>query len=515
MIHVSGRHRTLGVPVRPELEVIFPDATRITIGGTDHMLLQHTGEVTTYLRRIGLDVPAPVLSQYDFEGGQPFDIQKRTVALLTTCPRAFVLNGMGTGKTKSALWAWRYLQRIGEAQKALVVAPLSTLNFTWAREVFSTLPGVTYEVLHGSRAKRLARLANTDADIYIVNHDGLATIADELKARTDITTLILDELAVYRNGAAERSKLVRKVAARMKQVWGMTGSPTPNAPTDAHSQCLIVNPTTVDRYFTRFRDQVMTRITNFKFAPKPDAITTVHRVMQPAVRFTLDDILELPQLVERTVDVDMGKKQGEVYKAMEAKARADIESQQITAMNAGAVMNKLQQIACGWVYTREGEVVPLDNEKRIERLVDDVLACEQKVLVFVPFKHALAGISAAFAKEGIEHAVVSGDTPKSERDRIFPVFQQTDKYHALVAHPQCLAHGLTLTNASTIIWFAPIASLEIFEQANARIRRVGQKNKQLVLMYQSTKVEKVLYSKLRAKQKVQNALLDMFAEASE
>ena len=136
------------------------------------------------------------------------------------------------------------------------------------------------------------------------------------------------------------------------------------------------------------------------------------------------------------------------------------------------------------------------------------------MLVFAPFKHALRGISAAFTSEGIEHATVSGDTSANERAQIFNAFQNTTKYKVLLAHPQCLAHGITLTAADTVIWFAPVTSLEIYEQACARIRRVGQKHKQLFLHLQSTPVERRIYALLQRKQKVQEKFLELFEEAS-
>lgn len=184
-------------------------------------------------------------------------------------------------------------------------------------------------------------------------------------------------------------------------------------------------------------------------------------------------------------------------------------------MNAGAVLNKLLQISAGYVYTREKEVIKLDNEERLSALVDAVNSTDRKVLVFVPFVHALNGIKEKLTAEGYDVKAVSGATPKSERDTTFNLFQNTDKVRIIVAHPQCMAHGLTLTAADTIIWFAPMPNLEIFEQANARIRRIGQKNKQQILFFSSTKAEQKMYTKLRAKQRVQDALLDMFADATE
>jgi SNF2 family DNA or RNA helicase len=511
---VSAKHKMVGVPTRGDLQTLFPNARTVTLEGNRLLLVSHGIVETKLLRNMGFDVPAPILTHYDFEGGTPFDVQRKTVAMLTSNDRAYVLNGMGTGKTKAALWAWRFLHRHGHAGKLLVVAPLSTLNFTWAREVFNTLPDVRVAVLHGSRKKRLSLLSDPEIDIYIINHDGVGVIAEALNQRLDIDSVVLDELAVYRNGTAERTKVTRKVTARMKWVWGMTGAPTPNAPTDAWGQCSIVTPGTVPKWFNRFRDEVMYKLSAFKWAPKRDATDKVFAAMQPSVRFTLDEVLELPDLVERTIDVDMGPKQAKVYKQMKDHAIAAVASHEITAMNAGAVLNKLLQISTGYVYTRDRTVVPLDNSERMTALVDAVNATDRKVLVFVPFVHALHAIRAKLEEEGHDVRAVSGATPKSERDETFRLFQSTDKVKVIVAHPQCMSHGLTLTAADTIIWFAPLPNLEIFEQANARIRRIGQKHRQQILMLQATPAERQVYTRLRAKQRVQNMLLEMFADAS-
>lgn len=513
MIYVSAKHSTVGVPVTTQLGNIFPNSTRVKLASEEMILINHGYDETRLLRNLGMEIPSPILS-YDWEGGTPFDTQKKTAELFTMNQRAYCLNGMGTGKTKAALWAWRYLNRKGEAGKLIVLAPLSTLNFTWAKEVFQTLPGVKVQVLYGTKEKRLQRLADEEADIYVINHEGLAVIAEALLKRKDINTMILDELAVYRNGQATRTKVVRKVAATMKWAWGMTGSPTPNLPTDAWSQCSILTPHTVPKHFNRFRDNVMTKITSFKYVPKQGALDTVFAVMQPAVRYTLDDVVELPELVERTVDVALGPKQLRVYKEMEQAAFTAIQGKEITAMNAGAILGKLLQISCGFVYTREHETVTLDNDARMTAIVDLVDATDRKVIVFVPFVHALEAIAARLTHEGYDVRAVSGATPKGERDTIFNLFQNTSSVKAIVAHPACMSHGLTLTSADTIIWAAPTTSLETFEQSNARIRRIGQKHRQQVIMLQSTAVEKRMYAKLRAKQAVQNLLLDMYAEAS-
>jgi SNF2 family DNA or RNA helicase len=299
----------------------------------------------------------------------------------------------------------------------------------------------------------------------------------------------------------------------------MTGAPIPNSPTDAWAQATIVTPHTVPKTFGKFRDELMLKVAQFKYVPKSDAVDRAFAALQPAVRFTLSDVTELPEAVglnpPRIIDVEMGPTQAKIYKQMADSCYAAVQSQEITAANAAACMMKLLQVAAGWVYTKDGKTVALDNAKRIEALLDAINATDRKVLVFASFKHALAGISAALTAEGIEHATISGDTSEGNRAQTFNLFQNTGKYRVLLAHPQCLAHGITLTAADTVIWFGPVTSLEIYDQANHRIRRVGQKHKQLFLHLQSTPVEKHIYTLLANKQRVQDTLLDLFEAATE
>lgn len=521
-VQISAKYKLVGVPFAVDVKNLFPNAKALDYAGVPHLLLPHAPVETFMLRRLGYDVPSPILTHYEWPhplGQPPFEAQKKTAALFTTDERSYALNGMGTGKTRAALWAWDYLRSNLICGKLLVLAPLSTLNFTWAREVFATLPHRKCVVLHGDKKRRLERLADPDVEIFIINHDGLKVIAEEISKRTDIDTIVIDELAVYRNPTAARTKQLRKIAHTMKWVWGMTGAPIPNSPTDAWAQASIVTPHTVPKTFGRFRDELMLRVSQFQYVAKHDAVDRAFAALQPAVRFTLSDVAELPEAVGlnplRIIDVEMGPQQAKIYKELATACFAAVQADEITAANAAACMMKLLQVAAGWVYTREGKTITLDNGKRIEALLDAINSSERKILVFANFKHALAGISAALTAEKIEHATISGDTSEGNRSQVFNLFQNTEKYRVLLAHPQCLAHGLTLTAADTVIWFNPVTSLEIYEQANARIRRVGQKFKQLFLHLQSTPVEKKIYTLLANKQRVQDSLLALFEAATE
>lgn len=515
---ISQKHKIVGVPATEQVVGLFPNGKKHRFMELDYLLVPHGETEVFLLRKLGFDVAAPILTQYDFPmkpGEKPFEVQKKTCALLTMAQRAYVLNGMGTGKTKCAIWSFLYLKRQQRAKKMLVVAPLSTLTFTWIKEIFDVDATIKVVVLHGDKKTRLKKLAE-DADIYIINHDGVGVIAKELSLRLDIDTLCIDELAKYRN-KSDRTKLMVALSQRMRWVWGMTGSPMPHEPTDVFHQCKVVTPHTVPRYFSHFRSELMYPLANLnKWVPRSDAVDRAYDVMQPAVRFTIDEVQELPPCIERFVNVDMGKVQLKVYKDIVAHCQSAFSNGDlVTAANAGAAMNKLLQISLGWVYTKTGGTVPLDNQKRLDAMVDAIESTDRKVLVFAPFKHALEGISQALTGEKIDHAVVSGDTSTQERNRIFNLFQNTTKFKVLLAHPECCCHGITLTAADTVVWFGPITSLETYDQANHRIKRVGQKHKQQIVHLQGTSVEKRVYKMLTTKQDVQKTFLKMFADTNE
>lgn len=514
MIRYSTTFKKLIIPATGQTENMFPDAVHVPPTEDDPaplLMVDHGLRETIMLRQLGYTTPNPMLLYYDWGSNPtPFAVQRRTMDLMTTAPRCYVLNEMGTGKTKAALWAWDYLHGNGFCGKLLVVATLSTLRFVWQAEAFATLPHRKVAILHGTKAQRLERLDEKDVDIYVINHDGLKTIQTELSLRTDIDVLCLDELAVYRN-SSDRSKAMRKFAERFKIVWGLTGRPMPNEPTDVWGQAKIVTPHTAPKFFRQAQEMLMTKVNNFKWIAKPEAIERAMKMLQPNVRFSLDSVVELPEVVSRTIDVPLSTTQAKVYKAMAREFKADVGNGTVTAVNAAVAMGKLLQVSGGWVYA-QGVSFPLDATARHETLVDLINENERKVIVYVGYRHTIEGISPILDAAGIEHAVVHGDI--SGRGEIFNAFQHTTKYKVLLAHPQCVAHGLTLTAADTIIWYMPITSLEIYEQANARITRVGQKHKQKVLHLQSTPVEKKIYGLLSRKQKVQDTLLAMLSEAT-
>lgn len=498
--------------------MLFPHATPFFWQGAQVMALPHGLNETRMLRNFGFEAPAPVAEHYHYPSRDqrpPFEVQVKTCSLATMCNRAYILNKMGTGKTRSALWSYDYLRQTGHARRALIVAPLSTLRVVWQKEILSTLSHARVEVLVGTRDQRLKKLANPDAELFIVNHDGLEIIESALAKMPDIDTFILDEISAYRNARAQRSKVAQRLSLTRPWVWGLTGSPTPKAPTDAYGLAKLITPQSAPRSFTKFRQETMLEFGPFTWKPRKDAAEIVAGVLQPSVCYSLDDVVELPDLIMRPYDVQQGTRQQKIYKELLDHASALLKSGQVTAANGGVLVSKLLQTSCGYLYKDDHSAETLDNDDRMDAMLDIIDGSDRKIIVFSPFIAGVKGIADRLAKEGEDFAVVTGATPQGERNDIFRLFQDTNRYRVLVAHPQCMAHGLTLTAADTIIWFSPTTSLEIFEQANARITRVGQGFKQQIFMLQGTTAEKRRYAALRDRSNEQNSVLDELALLTE
>jgi len=490
----------------------IPTSKLVTHNGDTYVAVPHRPDEVKVLRNLGFNAPDPMEYYYKWPGRfKPFQAQIETANFLSMHDRAFCLNSMGLGKTVTALWAYDYMRDARMVKKVLVVCPLSTMERTWADEVFKTFPHLDSVVVYGSRERR-KKLLKQDAHIYIINTDGIKTIMDDLKDRPDIDLIIVDEIAMFRNASTDRWKTLNTICNKQtsRRIWALTGAPTPHEPTDAWAQCRIVCPTNPDvpKYFGQFRDSVMKQITSFKWVPKHDAVETVKKVMQPAVRFALDDCIDLPEQTFMTRDVEMTPEQNSAYKTMLEKLMAEYAGGEVLAVNEAVKANKLVQIACGVAYGKDGEYINIPSKPRIDELKELIESSEGKVLVFVP----LTGVLEHVVRELEPHwtvGAIHGSTPKAERDQIFGDFQKTTDPHVIVANPATMSHGLTLTAATTIIWYAPIHSNDIYVQANARVRRPGQTRMTVIAHIAGSDIERRIYKRLQAKEKLQGTLLEI------
>jgi SNF2 family DNA or RNA helicase len=502
---VDRRNQTLSLPYNAALANLVKDH-RVE---KDRIVVPHSHDVVKLARNLGLKAPAPIMVRYDWNGDSPFKTQKVTAAMLTMNRRAYVLSEMGTGKTRATLFAVDFLIREKQIQRAIIVAPLSTLTTVWYREVFRYFNHLSVGVLHGSRERRKEVLAQ-DHHIYVINHDGIKTVLPDLLRRNDINCVVIDELAAFRNARTDRWKALAALVGSRSFAWGLTGSPTPNEPCDAWAQAKLLTPDRAPKFFKNFKEATMYPVSTFRWVPRNDSKDTVYDMLQPAVRFKRDDCVELPPTIYDTREAPLTPEQKRVYTEMMRHMKTAFASGEVNAANEGVLMSKLLQITTGFVYTRDGKAVELDNAPRMDALTELIDEAEGKVIVFVNFIHASKMIANRLTKLGYSVAQVSGETPKSARDQIFTEFQSGMFPRVLIMHPQCSAHGLTLTAANLIVWFGPTTSNEIYEQACARITRPGQTRKTLIMHITGAKVETQCYKRLQSKQRMQGALLELF-----
>lgn len=477
------------------------------------------------MRRLGHAVMSPIIREYHWPGRfTPFDHQRIMSAFLTMHPRCFNLSDIGTGKTLGTLWAADFLMRQGAIHKALVLSPLSTIHRVWQDELFTHFLGDRKGVvLHGSRDKRI-ELLSTDADFYVLNHDGLGVgtsrnvrglvlgdFAEKIISRADIDMVIVDEGSVYKDSTTLRAKVLRRVIKDKPYVWWLTGTPTPNAPTDAWSQARLVKPD-YQESLESFRMRTMMKVTNFKWAARPDSSKVAASILSPAVRFHRSECLDLPpcQYVSRDVELTPEQK----------KAAQELKTQLCAAITGGAVINavneaalriKLLQVSMGAIYDATHNTHKIDCGPRLKVMREIIEQTEEKLLIFAPLTSVVNLLYSDLRKDySVE--MVNGEVNASKRSEIFRAFQQGRDPRIIVADPRTMAHGLTLTEASTIIWYGPTDMPEVYTQANGRINRPGQRNNTLIIRLTATALEREIFHRLDTKQSVQGAVLQYVKE---
>lgn len=452
---------------------------------------------------------SPILGHYDWPGlYKPFAHQKDTAGFLTMHKRALCLNQQGTGKTSAAAWAADYLIKMGAIQRVLVICPLSIMDCAWRSDLFKTVMHRRVGIAHGSREQRL-KVIKSNAEFVIINYDGVETVRDELiEGQFDL--IIADESTYLKNSKTRRWKSVNSLIGPDTWVWLMTGTPAAQSPEDAYGQARLVNPSAVPSYAGAFRDRVMIKITNFKWVPRPEAQQIVYDVLQPAIRYTTEECLDLPEQLYTTYEVPMTPQQTKYYNSLRKDLLIQAAGEEVSAVNAAVQLGKLLQISSGNVYADTGEVVQFDCSNKLNELLDVVQQASHKTLVFCSFRHSIDMVEEFLQKHGITTSAIHGGVSAKKRTEIFKSFQDEATPHVLVIQPQAAAHGVTLTAANTVIWFSPTTSAETYLQANARVHRAGQRNPCLVVHLCSSPVEKQLYKALEDRTLAQGNLLAMY-----
>ena len=221
------------------------------------------------LNALNINVPSPILKEYEFPGKTPFEHQKKTASFLTMKRRAFCFNEQGTGKTASAIWASDYLLNKGYINRVLVICPLSIMDSAWRDDLFTFATHRTVSVAHGSADKRREIIAQ-GSEYVVINYDGIGIVLEELQ-KGGFDLIIVDEATHYKNAQTTRWKNLKWLIKDDTWLWMMTGTPAAQNPTDAYGLAKLVNPTGIPRFFGAFKDQVMFKVSQFTWKIKPTA----------------------------------------------------------------------------------------------------------------------------------------------------------------------------------------------------------------------------------------------------
>ena len=457
------------------------------------------------------DVPSPMRTQYKWGGiYKPFEHQRATAEFLTLNKRAYCFNQQGTGKTNAVIWAADYLMTLGIIKRVLIVAPLSILDAAWKNDLFKTAMHRSVDIAHGNREKRQA-IIKGNAEFIIINYDGVEIVEKEI-ARGGFDLIVLDEATFIKTHTTNRWKSINKLVTPTTWLWMLTGTPAAQSPVDAYGLAKMMDPKSVPRAFNAFRDLVQVKQSVFTYINRPEAEQIVHSILQPAIRFTKEECLDLPELLYQTREVPLSTQQEKYYKLLKKEMLMQAGGEEISAANAAVALNKLLQLSAGSVYSDSGEVIDFDVKQRTAELLGIIEEASHKVIVFVMFRHSIELVEKALSNAGHSVDVIHGGIAVGKRNKIFSDFQTAKDPRILVIQPQAAAHGVTLHAANTIVWWGITLSLETYLQANARIHRAGQVNACNVVHLVGSPVEKKVLKVLENKGASQTKLLDLYKE---
>lgn len=457
------------------------------------------------------NVPSTIKRDYQWTGKLiPFAHQKETASFLTLHKRAFCFNEQGTGKTASVIWAADYLMKLGKIKRVLVLCPLSIMKSAWQADLFKFAMHRSCSVAHGDANAR-KKILGAGAEFVIINFDGLAIVKEEvIKGGFDL--VVVDEANAYKNAQTNRWKVLRDVVQNIEWLWMLTGTPAAQSPVDAFGLAKLVNPDNSPKYYGEFRNKVMYKVTQFKWVPRPESQAYVHQVLQPAIRFEKDQCIDLPAVTYVEREAPLTKMQLAYYLRLKNKMAFEAAGEEVTSVNAATNINKLLQISGGAVYTDNKEVIEFDVSNRLKVILEVIEEASHKVLVFVPFTHTIELLRETLEKNGITCGVINGQVSLNKRSELIRQFQEQADPYVLIIQPQAASHGLTLTAANTVIWYAPVTSVETYLQANARINRPGQKNAMTVVHIRGSEVESRLYNMLQNNITNHEKIIDLYRQ---
>ena len=437
---------------------------------------------------------------------KPYEYQEYATRFIQTHEVSAIFLDCGMGKSVITLTAIKRLLAKGKARRVLVVAPLRVAQTTWPDEIqkWDHLKGLTYAVAVGSEEKRKAALAKKE-DIIIINRENVEWLVAKSGQKWCYDTVVLDELSSFKSYQAKRFKYLLKVRPFVSRIVGLTGTPASNGLMDLWAEFRVLDlGERLGRYITRYReayfkpDKRNAQVV-FSYKPLPGAEERIYeKISDITISMKAKDYLHLPELVFNDVFVKLDEKAERAYAEFKADMVVELKGEEIDAVNAAVLSNKLLQMANGAIYAEDGKVIRI-HDKKLDALEDMLESANGKpVLVAYWFKHDLQRIKERFP--------LAREIKTAEDIRAW----NNGEIAMGLIHPASAGHGLNLQRGgSTIIWFGLTWSLELYQQLNARLYRQGQKETVIIhhILTEGTMDERVLRA-VGEKDKTQSALID-------
>lgn len=436
----------------------------------------------------------------------PHDYQRYATDFIINNPISAVLLEMGLGKSVISLSAINELMLdYFDVSRTLVIAPLRVANSTWPDEIkkWDHLKHLNYSVVIGSEKERLDALRKP-AHIYLINRENVDWLITKSGVSWKFDMVVIDELSSFKSYQAKRFKSLLKVRPKLKRIVGLTGTPSSNGLMDLWAEFRLLDMgERLGRYITYYRQNFFVPDKRnqqmiFSYKPKDGAEKKIYSLISDiTISMKSKDFLKMPECVMNEVIVTLSDKEQKLYDSLKQDMVLSFEENEIDAINAAALSNKLLQMSNGAVYNDDKESLHI-HDRKLDALEDLIEGANGKpVLVAYWFKHDLEKIKDRFDVREIKSAKDISDWNKGK----IPV--------ALI-HPASAGHGLNLqAGGSTLIWFGLTWSLELYQQTNARLYRQGQDSTVVIhhILTKGTIDEDVMKS-LKAKEKIQDALID-------
>lgn len=480
----------------------------------------HRNDSLRVLRNLGIKTAGlePIRSYYRYPKLRgvhpPMEHQLRTAEFFTTHPKCFCLSTQRTGKTPAVIWAADFMMREHDVKGVLVITTMSCIRLVWENEVFSIVPHRKVAVLHGEKQRRIDRLSKR-ADYYVINHDGIKVITDELKEAIRsgrINLVVVDESAEFGDSKTERYDILKELCDLAPRVWCLTGTPMSRGPEYVWSQVRLVDPSRVPEFQAHWKHLTMVKVNKNKWIPRRAAKELVYAAMQPSIRFEKRDVLKnLPPITISDLEVPLSADQKSMITKLKKEGALRLSTGVMTVANAAVMLGKVLQICGGAVKVDDGTVHEVDVAPRMKELIRLLDGTDQKFIVLGSHQ-AIVDLLQKNLKTKYGTVWVDGRVTGTARERALNKFVTDPNCRGLVAHPKTIGHGLEFSVADTIVWWSPTHSPELYAQANERMASAAQKNPMGIYHLGAVSVEWKVYGNVSGKLQLQQSVLDMFKE---